>query len=151
MNATTISSHCGLLPNITYSVDAGMINVNSSIEQGLFFSVGASYPWSDQVQVLTPFWSYPSENTTGVGDDPGVVLMVSTLLDIEPSVQQEFAVPVTWPIGSAGVNGSEVIDQYVVDVYFVQCSLSAVTTEAVLDIQTNSLWNPVSVDRKSVV
>jgi hypothetical protein len=93
--------------------------------------------------------------------------MISTLLDIEPSVyvQQEFAVPVSWPIGHPGgasasfwarhvnknsaVNDSVVFDQYVVDVYFVQCSLSAVTTEAVLDIQTNSLRNPVSVPQPS--
>jgi hypothetical protein len=75
-----------------------------------------------------------------MGSDPGVVLMVSTLLDIEPSVQQEFAVPVTWPIGNA---------EYVVNVYFVQCSLSAATVEAVLDIQTNSLQNLGSVSQPS--
>jgi hypothetical protein len=44
VNATTISSHCGLLPNITYSVDAGVVNVNSSIGQDVFITMGASYP-----------------------------------------------------------------------------------------------------------
>ena len=27
---------------------------------------------------------------------PGVLLMVSTLLDIDPSIQEEVAVPMTW-------------------------------------------------------
>lgn len=76
-----------------------------------------------------------------LGNDPGIVLMISTLLDIEPSVQQEFAVPIFWPSDMA---------EHLVDVYFVQCSLSAVTAEeAVLDIQTNSLRNLGSVSQPS--
>ncbi|KAG2335497.1 hypothetical protein BDR05DRAFT_971644 [Suillus weaverae] len=146
VNSTTISSRCGFLPNITYSVDAGMVIVNSLIENGTFISMQASYPWSDQVQALVPAWSSLSNNFTFPGT-PGVALMVSTLFDIEPSVQQQVAVPVTWEIFS---NGSEAIDQYVVEVYFVQCSLSAVTTEAVLDMQTNSLQNPAAVSQPSM-
>ncbi|KAG2344907.1 hypothetical protein BDR05DRAFT_961313 [Suillus weaverae] len=141
VNSTTISSRCGFLPNITYSVDAGMVIVNSLIENGTFISMQASYPWSDQVQALVPAWSSLSNNFTFPGT-PGVALMVSTLFDIEPSVQQQVAVPVTWEIFF--------IHQYVVEVYFVQCSLSAVTTEAVLDMQTNSLQNPAPVSQPSM-
>ncbi|KIK44118.1 hypothetical protein CY34DRAFT_654490 [Suillus luteus UH-Slu-Lm8-n1] len=100
VSATTISSQCGLLPNITYSVDAGIVNVNSSIDNGTYIALSASYPWSDQVQVLLPSWSFTSDNPTERSTDPGVILMVSTLLDIEPSVQQEVAVPVTWEIAN---------------------------------------------------
>ncbi|KAG2125722.1 hypothetical protein DEU56DRAFT_563559 [Suillus clintonianus] len=149
VNATTISSRCGLLPNVTYSADAGMLNVNSSLDDGFgtYLNMGASYPWSDQVQALVPGWSFPSNNFTGPGTNPGVVLMVSTLLDIEPSVQQEVAVPTTWELPDH--SNYSVVDQYVVDVYFVQCSLSAATAEAVLDMQTNSLQNPVTVSQPS--
>ncbi|KAG1767374.1 hypothetical protein EV702DRAFT_1282648 [Suillus placidus] len=149
VNTTTISSRCGFLPDITYSVDAGIVTVNSSIENGTFISMQASYPWSDQVQALVPGWSSLSDNFTFPGS-PGVALMVSTLLDIEPSVQQQVAVPVTWEIASFSANGSEVIHQYVVEVYFVQCSLSTVTAETVLDMQTNSLQNPAPVSQPSM-
>lgn len=148
VSATTISSHCGLLPNITYTVDAGMVTVNSSIGQGLLLSMSASYPWSNQVQALVAAWtpSSSSDNfTMPFINNPGVVFMVSTLLDIEPSIQQEVAVPVTWEIATAAN-----VSQHVVEVYFVQCSLSAVTTEAVLEMQTNSLRNPVSVSQPSM-
>ncbi|KAG1853197.1 hypothetical protein DFJ58DRAFT_745974 [Suillus subalutaceus] len=106
VNATTISSRCGLLPNITHSVNAGTVQVS------------------------------------GPDTPPGVVLMVSTLLDIEPSVQQEVAVPVTWEMRNQTYPSGV---PYVVEVYFVQCSLSAVTAGAVLDMQTNILDNPLSV------
>ncbi|KAG0699606.1 hypothetical protein DFH29DRAFT_935987 [Suillus ampliporus] len=145
VNTTTITSRCGLLPNITYSVDAGILQANSSIGNGNILSMGASLPWSDQIQVIPS--RYQGRESTGPGSgvvlDPGVVLMVSTLLEIEPSVQDELAVPIIWESRVWGVASP------VVKVYFVQCSLSAVTTEAVLDIQTNSLQNPVAISQPS--
>lgn len=121
-----------------------MITANSSIGQGFLLSMSASYPWSNQVQALVAAWTSSSSShnfTVPFTTNPGVVFMVSTLLDIEPSIQQEVAVPVTWPT---------IANQRVVEVYFVQCSLSAVTAEAVLDMQTNSLRNPVSVSQPSM-
>ncbi|KAG2143695.1 hypothetical protein DEU56DRAFT_900243 [Suillus clintonianus] len=146
VDATTISSRCGLLPNLTYSADAGMLSVNSTIGDGYgtFISMGASYPWPDQVQVLSYNWVYPSGNVTPPDTNPGVILMVSTLLDIEPSIQKEVAVPISVEFV---YNNSWV--PYVLEVYFVQCSLSAVTAEAVLDMQANSLQNPVPMSQPS--
>lgn len=147
VSATTISSSCGLLPNITYSMGGGMISVNSSIAQGLGISTGANYPWSDQVQVLQLYWIAPANYNLSLAPDPGVILMVSTLLNMEPSVQREVAVPVTWEISDP--TNFSAVDQYVVEVYLVQCSLSSMTAEAVLDIQTNSLLTPISMSQPS--
>jgi hypothetical protein len=36
---------------------------------------------------------------------------------------------------------------YDIEVYFVQCSLSATTTKAVVDMRTNSLLNPMSISQ----
>lgn len=74
--------------------------------------------------------------------------MVSTLLNIEPSVQREVAVPVTWEI--LDPTNFSAVDQYVVEVYFVQCSLSSITAEVVLDVQTNSLLTPISMSQPSM-
>lgn len=54
VSATTISSQCGLLPNITYSVDAGIVSVNSSIDNGTFIALSASYP-------CTSLWLNPND------------------------------------------------------------------------------------------
>ncbi|KAG2125723.1 hypothetical protein DEU56DRAFT_563625 [Suillus clintonianus] len=150
VNATTITSHCGLLPNISYSVDYNplvplsspdwMIRANFSLlGDETFLFVNASIPWSDQIQTLVPTW-----NSTRRSSEPppqaGVVLMVSTLLDIDPSMQEALAVPIHWNM----TNTSGVFE-----VYFVQCSLSAVSAETVIDIQTKSLQNPVSVSQSS--
>lgn len=62
VSATTISSHCGLLPNITYTVRGGMITANSSIGQGFLLSMSASYPWSNQVQALVAAWTSSSSS-----------------------------------------------------------------------------------------
>ncbi|KAG1752804.1 hypothetical protein EDB19DRAFT_967478 [Suillus lakei] len=71
--------------------------------------------------------------------------MLSTFLsNLQPSIQQEVAVPIPWTIFNSHDTGI-----YVVEVYFVQCSLSTVAAEAVLDMQTNSLWNPVSMSQPS--
>ncbi|KAG1849494.1 hypothetical protein F4604DRAFT_1907438 [Suillus subluteus] len=155
VNATTITSRCGLLPNISYSMDYTtgnpMIMGNSSVGNGIFIDLGPILPpymflGSDQIQVILPaiyIGDSTGEQTWDfITNQTGVFFMVSTLLDIDPSVQETFAVPVPWEIrGSSGV----------LEVYFIQCSLSDVSTEAVLDMQTNSLqnWNPVSASQSS--
>ncbi|KAG1893941.1 uncharacterized protein F5891DRAFT_985399 [Suillus fuscotomentosus] len=119
VNATMISSSCALLPNITYSGQTKYKCLNGAGHLQFNFS-----------------------------GNPGVILMLSTLLNIEPSIQQEVAVPVTWEVHNT--TNISVIDQYIVEVYFVQCSLLAVTTEAVFDMQTNSLLTPISVLQPSM-
>jgi hypothetical protein len=82
--------------------------------------------------------------------------MVSTLLEIEPSVQNEVVVPIIW--GNPGAftfwnvtaitNFSAAMNQ-TIDAYFVQCSLSTNSTTVVIDIQTNALENPMPVPQLS--
>ncbi|KAG2125724.1 hypothetical protein DEU56DRAFT_961190 [Suillus clintonianus] len=145
VNATTITSYCGLLPNISSSVIYPpntsfnptpinpMILANTSFDNGALLFFGASIPWSDQIRVLSSGLIPPH-------GEAGVVFMVSTLLDIDPSVKDVFAAPIPWEMkNSSGV----------LELYFVQCSLSAVSAEAVIDIQTKILQNPVSASQSS--
>ncbi|OJA14380.1 hypothetical protein AZE42_07746 [Rhizopogon vesiculosus] len=77
----------------------------------------------------------------------GVFLMVSTLLDVEASVQGQVSVPMTWeyehPSAFLGKKDFSVM------VYFVQCSISSVTAKMMVDMQTNSLEDPVPVPQPS--
>ncbi|KAG0694159.1 hypothetical protein DFH29DRAFT_1083931 [Suillus ampliporus] len=128
VNATTITSRCGLLPHVTYSVNAS--TVTAPLMYGLNESISVSPPWSDLIQVLQEYASPVS----------GVILMVSTLLEIEDSVQEEVRpVNMTWE-SWFGTKMS-----YVVPVYFVLCSLSANPTHGVVDIQNSSLLSPVPI------
>ncbi|KAG2359326.1 hypothetical protein BDR07DRAFT_1378752 [Suillus spraguei] len=143
VNATTITSSCGLLPNISYSVDYTssnpMIVANSSIGDEAFLCFRVYVPWSDQIQVISAAPITPSASVIGI------VFVVSTLLDIDPSVQEMFAVPVPWEMNNSCVYFAAGI----LDAYFIQCSLSAVSAEAVLDMQTNTLQNPASTSQSS--
>ncbi|KAG2127697.1 hypothetical protein DEU56DRAFT_982687 [Suillus clintonianus] len=146
VNATTITSHCGLLPNVTYFANTSIAHIptgaNGEIDG---FSVGASPLWSDQIQFLrVPFLDAVSSRSLTANDYmPNVLLMVSTLLEIEPSVQDAVAVNMTWE----DHNSSDVftIISYGIQVYFIQCSLSVNTTKGVVDMRTNSLLNPVPI------
>ncbi|KAG1851716.1 hypothetical protein F4604DRAFT_1306758 [Suillus subluteus] len=149
VNATTITSRCGLLPNILYSLDnttgQPMITGSSSVGNGTFIDFLPLNP-PYQIQVIHPGISSTGEPMSEFLNfsinQTGVFFMVSTLLDIDPSVQETFGVPVPWEMN----NSSGVLE-----VYFIQCSLSNVRADAVLDVQTNSLqnWNPVSASQSS--
>ncbi|KAG1774256.1 hypothetical protein EV702DRAFT_538635 [Suillus placidus] len=137
VNATTITSSCGLLPNVTYSWNNNAASAPSV--NGSTISMTAPPPWADQIQVLQ------LTGTTVQGADnfaqlPAVLLMVSTLLEIEPSVQKEVAVPMFWK--TTFTNQS-------MEVYFMQCSLSTSNTTVVIDTQTNTLQNPLPVPQPS--
>ncbi|KAG2738518.1 hypothetical protein P692DRAFT_201798383 [Suillus brevipes Sb2] len=87
VNATTITSNCGLIPNVTYVQNT--TTAMFPFGNGSTVSMSASPPWTDQIQMLQP-------SLIATNDDrilPSVLLMVSTLLDIEPSVRKEVAVP----------------------------------------------------------
>jgi hypothetical protein len=82
--------------------------------------------------------------------------MVSTLLEIEPSVQQEVAVPMVWesPCAFAFSNVTNITNFSAAtnksyDVYFMQCSLSTSITTVVIDMQNNALVNPMPVPQPS--
>ncbi|KAG1866471.1 hypothetical protein C8R48DRAFT_705254, partial [Suillus tomentosus] len=87
---------------------------------------------SDQIHII-PWMEY---------ELAGVYHMVSTLLGIDPSVQDEVAVNMTWAI-------PDIATPYVIQVYFVYCSLSANTTDGVVNMQTNSLLSPTSISQPS--
>jgi hypothetical protein len=84
--------------------------------------------------------------------------MVSTLLEIEPSLQKKVAVPMIWEVPGASsfwnvititiANLSAAVNQ-TIEVYFMQCSLSTNNTSVVIDMQTNALENPMPVPQPS--
>ncbi|KAG1733541.1 hypothetical protein EDB19DRAFT_2041213 [Suillus lakei] len=149
VNATTITSRCGLLPNVTYLTNYSMEYTTAYVPlivDGVRYSIKlkANTPWSDQIDVLQ--WAetdLPSDNISLLTD--GVFLMVSTLLEIQPSVQKEVAVNMTWDYYSLSFESIP----SVVPVYFIRCSLSANTTDGVIDIQTNSLLSPTPISQPS--
>ncbi|KAG1744344.1 hypothetical protein EDD22DRAFT_290739 [Suillus occidentalis] len=50
VNATTITSHCGLLPNVTYTRNNN--SASAPLGNGNVLFMTASLPWTDQIQVL---------------------------------------------------------------------------------------------------
>lgn len=138
VNATTLTSHCGLIPNVTYSANTSTAIV--PFGPNSFRVLNASTLWSDQIHIVP--WMEYEDPYNEVTELNGVYLMVSTLLDVEPSVQDEVAVNMTWAIPDVDI-------PYIIQVYFVQCSLSANTTNGVVDMQTNSLLGPTSISQPS--
>ncbi|KAG1801312.1 hypothetical protein EV424DRAFT_1586047 [Suillus variegatus] len=135
VNATTVTSRCGLIPNVTYYADVGelifQLGPNSSITTYM------ETPWSDQIRIIPDFGNlYRKSTQSELG---GVYLMVSTLLGIDPLVQDEVAVNITWTI-----------TPYIIQAYFVYCSLSANTTDGVVNMQTNSLLSPTFISQPSM-
>ncbi|KAG1744345.1 hypothetical protein EDD22DRAFT_786287, partial [Suillus occidentalis] len=125
VNATTITSNCGLLPNVTYTR-----NNNSA--------------------------SAPFGNGNATFAQPSVMLMISTLLEIEPSVQKEVAVPMIWAAPCAfgfcnviTIANLSAAGNQSIEVYFMQCSLSTSNTMVVIDMQTDTLQNPMPVPQPS--
>ncbi|KAG1807955.1 uncharacterized protein BJ212DRAFT_1303162 [Suillus subaureus] len=138
VNATTVTSHCGLIPNVTYSANTSTAIVPFGPDSSRVLN--ASTLWPDQIHIVP--WVEYEDPYNEVTELNGVYLMVSTLLEIEPSVQDEVAVNMTWAIPG-------VVTPYVIQVYFVQCSLSANTTNGVVDMQTNSLLSSTSISQPS--
>ncbi|KAG0701862.1 hypothetical protein DFH29DRAFT_924757, partial [Suillus ampliporus] len=95
VNATTITSCCGLLPNVT-SRSTLMIDPCNIPGLGMSFCFLKGVPWSDLIQVS----QISLCNISGSGFDydslllwcPVSSLLVSALLEIDPSVQEEFQV-----------------------------------------------------------
>ncbi|KIK40917.1 hypothetical protein CY34DRAFT_806710 [Suillus luteus UH-Slu-Lm8-n1] len=134
VNATTITSNCGLIPNVTYSPFVA----SALLGDGSFVDIAVYPTWTDQIQVLD------------VGDTnnsliPSITLMVSTLLDIEPSVRKEVAVTMFWESSTATTTRT----YYPIEVFFIQCPLSTNSTEVVIDMQTNTLQNPMPIPQPS--
>jgi hypothetical protein len=86
------------------------------------------------------------------------MLEVSTSLEIKSSVQKEVAVQTFWEYPGAFAfwnvtaitNLSTALNQNsIIDVYFVQCSLSTNNTTVVIDMQTNTPENPMPVPQLS--
>ncbi|KAG0700866.1 hypothetical protein DFH29DRAFT_1000778 [Suillus ampliporus] len=154
VNATTITSHCGLLPNISYSVnpDASTIQANSSIGNGNFLILSAQYPWSDQIRMIEPLISTISGALFAIAHAGYPVrFRLYGLYIVRHRTFSTRGACYTDNLGIFKDPAASTADptSYVVEAYFVQCSLSAVTAEAMLDMQTNSLRNPVSVSQPS--
>ncbi|OJA08856.1 hypothetical protein AZE42_01748 [Rhizopogon vesiculosus] len=144
VNATTITSHCHLLPNVTYNATNSQADALSS--SGYILDTTASAPWPDQIQILQSEvrFSNSGNSQIAVGGQFGVFFMISTSLEVNASVQMEASVPTTWQYQN---NSTET--PYDVEIYFVQCPLSAVIEEAVVDMQTYSLQNPAPISQPS--
>ncbi|KAG1786331.1 uncharacterized protein HD556DRAFT_1537271 [Suillus plorans] len=99
VNATTVASSCGLVPNVTYSADANTAIVPSGPVATRV--VIASALWPDQIHIIP--WIEFEDSSSDASEASvlllaGVYLMVSTLLGIDPSVQDEVAINMTWNI-----------------------------------------------------
>ncbi|KAG1810419.1 uncharacterized protein HD556DRAFT_1302722 [Suillus plorans] len=105
--------------------------------------IGTSIVNATTIHII-PWTEY--EDSHGDSEDSeldGIYIMVSTLLGIDPSVQDEVAVNMTWAI-------PDIVTPYVIQVYFVYCSLSANTSHEEIDVQTNSLLSPTSTSQPSM-
>ncbi|KAG1809140.1 uncharacterized protein BJ212DRAFT_1484643 [Suillus subaureus] len=151
VNVTTITSSCGLLPNVTYSRNDS--TATAPYGNGNAVLMAASPPWADQIQVLRSTGA-----VAGGGDfaQATVLLMVSTLLEIEPSVQKEVAVPMVWESlcvfafsNVTTITNLSAVANQSIEVYFMQCSLTTNTTKGVINMQTNTLENPMPVPQPS--
>ncbi|KAG2105490.1 uncharacterized protein F5147DRAFT_838092 [Suillus discolor] len=142
VNATTVTSSCGLIPNVTYSANTSTAILPFGRDS---FVLNMSIPslWSDQIHII-PWTEY--EDSDGDSEDSeldGIYIMVSTLLGIDPSVQDEVAVNMTWAI-------PDIVTPYVIQVYFVYCSLSVNTSDGVIDAMSNSLLSSASISQPSM-
>ncbi|KAG1733529.1 hypothetical protein EDB19DRAFT_1911515 [Suillus lakei] len=143
VNVTTITSRCGLLPNVAYSANTSTVIAPCTVDGTRFSLVlSANIPWSDQIYVLQSHEMQFDGSPPMVG---GVVLMVSTLLEIPPSVQKEVAVDMTWRYY---LPSGETVP-YVIRAYFMECLLLANTTYGVIDIQTKILLSPTPISQPS--
>ncbi|KAG1841604.1 hypothetical protein C8R48DRAFT_781315 [Suillus tomentosus] len=90
----------------------------------------------DQIHII-PWTEY--EDSDGDSEDSralwylcdGIYMMVSTLLGTDPSVEDEVAINMTWAI-------PDIVTPYVIQVYFVYCSLSVITIDEKIGAQTYS-------------
>ncbi|KAG1848852.1 hypothetical protein C8R48DRAFT_392675 [Suillus tomentosus] len=138
VNATMVTSSCALIPNVTYSANTNKVILPSGPDS---FVLHASTLGPDQIHII-PWEEFNQTSGPSVWEINGICLMVSTLLEIDPSVQDEVAVNITRSVES------DTID-YVNQVYFIQCSLSANTTDAEVDMQTNNLLSPTPISQPS--
>ncbi|KAG2121113.1 hypothetical protein DEU56DRAFT_835171 [Suillus clintonianus] len=141
VNATTITSSCAVPPNATYSQNSSRATAPLG-NQGVF-QVAVTPPWTNQIQQLQIDGITINDLIDGYQTYtlPSVVLMISTLLEIDPSLQQEVAVPMTFESQYSNTS---------IEVYFVQCSLSTNNTTLVIDMQTNTLQTHMPISQSSV-
>ncbi|KAG2355726.1 hypothetical protein BDR07DRAFT_1464413 [Suillus spraguei] len=138
VNATTVTSRCGLIPNVTYSANTSTAIVPFGPNSSRVLN--ASTLWPDQMHIIP--WMEYEDPYNEVNELNGVYLMVSTSLELEPSVQNEVAVNMTWAVPG-------IVTPYIINVYFIQCSLLANTADGVVDMQTNSLLSSISISPPS--
>ncbi|KAG2739793.1 hypothetical protein P692DRAFT_20841016, partial [Suillus brevipes Sb2] len=160
VNATVVTSSCGLLPNVTYTRNNS--EAIAPYGNGNYVSMTAPPPWTNQIQLLhiTATEAVQVNESSPVQNFPlpSVLLMVSTLLEIDPSVQKEVAVPMIWDYASAfgfcnmvTIANLSAAENQPIEVYFVQCSLSTSNTTVVIDTQTGALQNPMPVPQPSTL
>ncbi|KAG2064921.1 hypothetical protein BDR04DRAFT_1109348 [Suillus decipiens] len=138
VNATTVTSRCGLIPNVTYSANTSTAIVPFGPNSSRVLN--ASTLWPDQVHIIP--WMEYEDPYNEVTELNGVYLMVSTSLELEPSVRDEVAINMTWAVPG-------IVTPYIIHVYFIQCSLLANTADGVVDMQTNSLLSSISISQLS--
>ncbi|KAJ8590342.1 hypothetical protein M405DRAFT_168444 [Rhizopogon salebrosus TDB-379] len=96
--------------------------------------------WSDQIHVLQNI------STNGsLSLESSVYIMLSTLLDVDASIHEDASAMIIWVWPESPT--AYTLIPYVTKVYFVQCSLSATTAQAVVDMRTNSLWDPMYISQ----
>ncbi|KAG1908917.1 uncharacterized protein F5891DRAFT_974202 [Suillus fuscotomentosus] len=136
VNATTVTSSCGLIPNVTYSANTSTAIFPFGQDSLVFNTSIPRLCWARP----DTYNSMDYEDSDGDSEDSeldGIYIMVSTLSGIDPSVQDEVAVNTTWAI-------PDIVTPYVIQVYFIYCSLSVITIDEKIGAQTNSPPSPTS-------
>ncbi|KAG0693049.1 hypothetical protein DFH29DRAFT_881780 [Suillus ampliporus] len=149
VNATTITSCCGLLPNITLHGSLLMIDPFNIPGLSTTFCITMEVPWSDLIQVLQIIPCNVSEFAIAYVR----LLRVDSIMKLNDKLQDRTHLLFWCPVSSlrhdnnisaVEENDSNQMD-YVIPVYVILCSLSGSPTDGMVDMQNNSLLSPVPI------
>ncbi|KAG2137886.1 uncharacterized protein EDB93DRAFT_1106508 [Suillus bovinus] len=143
VNATTVTSCCGLVPNVTHYANSS--EVTFPLGPNMPFWLNSSAIGQNQIHIIPSIVNIGDRNSWL----NGLCFMVSTLLEIDPSVQYEVTIDTVpyypYPFEVEGFSNSDIVNQ----TYFIQCSLSVNTTDGMVDTQTNNLLSPTPIPQSS--
>ncbi|KAH7920745.1 hypothetical protein BV22DRAFT_1132840 [Leucogyrophana mollusca] len=165
VNATTVNASCGLLHNVTgyQLINSSSLDVLSVVDDNTAITLNSLVPpGKDQVWMITTaaidYAEYEPNQCTLC--QYNVFFMLSTAMNMDPSVRSETVVPMNWSYyatseisfhmycfwGLLGVRPDTTpysVLTTITEVYFAACSLSTSTTNASVDAQSNQLQETI--------